>query len=324
MAKERKYIYLERIMQRAPLRAKEGTYSWKIGNSTYGVSDAIERLLVYALYVGHPNYNFFELARLNLPKKVVNNTSPELLRSSFADDHPLIELIDYDYDMIPTYADEVQGLWLDGDGKKWSFWISATDERDMLSKLKSTNPLHECKAVLKASASRYGMNFDDKTIDSAVISFFLQHGIDAMKIFSKYNFVVPKVQVVQQQYHAQGNWYGRPNKSDERAGIAGVIGILLVLVIIGLWIAVFCKVELNVLVLPLFTICYNAASLVYIGECGEKQDSLGTFFLAFCLANIVTSIVAFIMASSVNMVFVAAMNLILPAICARRRGFGSA
>lgn len=324
MAKERKYIYLEHIMQRTPLRAKEGIYSWKIGDSTYGVSDAIERLLVYALYVGHPNYNFFELARLNLPKKVVNNISPELLRSSFADDHPLIELIDYDYGMIPTYADAIQGLWVDGDGKKWSFWITAADERDMLSRLKSANPLQECKSVLKTAALRYGMNFDDKTIDSAVISFFLQHGIDDMKIFSRYNVVAPKVQVVQQQYHAQGNRSRRPSKSDERAGIAGIIGIILVLVIIGLWIAVFCKVELNVFVLPLFTICYNEASLVYIGECGEKQDSLGTFFLAFCLANIVTSIVAFCMDSGGNMIFVAAMNLILPAICARRRGFGSA
>ena len=184
MLNERKYIYLEKIMKKVPINANAGTYSWKIGDTSSGISEETERLLVYALYVGHPDYNFFELARLNLPKKVFGDSSPEVIRSSFKDDHPLIELIDYDYSMVDEFADPVQGMCIYSD-KKQSFWITLEDEKVLLSRLKDVTPWNNCKSYLRNIPARYAMTFDDETIETALSCFLCQHGIDPIGIKRK-------------------------------------------------------------------------------------------------------------------------------------------
>ncbi len=84
MSNERNYIYLEKIMKRVPIHAVAGTYIWKIGDASYKIDAAIERILVYELYTGRANNNFFELARVNLPKKYLQIQALHLsvLRSS--------------------------------------------------------------------------------------------------------------------------------------------------------------------------------------------------------------------------------------------------
>lgn len=135
MEKNPKYMYLEAIKKRVPLLAKKGYCSWRIGEETFRITSGIERMLVYALYVGKEGYNFYELARLNLPDYVSLNTNPEFLKSTFEKAHPLEDISDYDYSMIPEYADLVHGMWLEADGETWSFWITLEDEKAIMAVL---------------------------------------------------------------------------------------------------------------------------------------------------------------------------------------------
>lgn len=87
MEKNPKYMYLEAIKKRVPLHSKKGYCSWRIGDETFRITAGIERMMVYALYVGHEGYNFYELARLNLPDYVSLNANPEFLKSTFEKAH---------------------------------------------------------------------------------------------------------------------------------------------------------------------------------------------------------------------------------------------
>lgn len=171
-------------MQRVPIHATAGKYTWTIGDISSEISEETERLLVYALYVGHPDYNFFELARFNLPDKVFVDLSPELIRSSFKEDHPLIELTEYDYSMVEEFADSVQGMCI-YDDKKQSLWISQEDERTLLSWLNDNTPWQNCKFRLKVISRRYAMKLSDKILETSLINFLCQHGIDYEKVCKK-------------------------------------------------------------------------------------------------------------------------------------------
>lgn len=179
------YMFLEKTRQRVSIHAKAGVYQWIIGSDTYEIPAAIERILIYTVYVGHPDFNFYELARLNLPSEVAANKNPEFLRSSFMADHQAEDITEYDYSMIPLYSDLIEGLWLYGDGQTWSLWITADDEKAILSKLNANTPWLSCKRRLQSVVKRYSMDLDDEFITLAAKSFYIQHGIDPNLIKKK-------------------------------------------------------------------------------------------------------------------------------------------
>lgn len=313
MAKERKYMYLEKTMMRVPIRAKGGIYAWKIGNATCEISAAIERLLIYAVYIGHPRYNFFELARLNLPKKVVANTNPELIRTTFTEDHPLIELIEYDTSMIPEYADSAEGMWLDGDGKKWSFWITTEDERRLLLRLKENKPWSSCMAYIRSVAMRYAMNYDDGMLSDALVSFLIQHGVEPDTLKKKDKEYERKKNAEKEKvnsssladtrdyarkewlkYHpedrtAKNGSYQRKT-SDDGSGFVGILGIMLALAIIVVWVLMFTKTIASAAALPILTFAMMGAYDIYWTK-NKEFDGLCTFFLVFLIINLITSFV---------------------------------
>ena len=307
MQDERKYIYLEKIMKRVPIHANAGTYSWKIGDTSSVISEETERLLVYALYVGHPDYNFFELARLNLPKKVFGDSSPELIRSSFKDDHPLIELIDYDYSVVEEFADPVQGMCVYSD-KKQSLWITQEDERTLLSWLNDNTPWQNCKFRLKIISRRYAMKLDDKTLEVALINFLCQHGVDYKKIQKKDQTweekrkqdIKSKNEITQPQKvieHSFGTWEKRPIEEDNsffipRLGVARIISIVFVAIVIGLWIIMFSNIKIPFWIIPALTILVGVNAFSNDPDMGTRHNWFG-FYIIFYFLNCITSFLAF-------------------------------
>lgn len=275
MADERKYIYLEKIMKKVPIHAESGTYTWKIGDTSNGISEEMERLMVYAMYVGYPNYSFFELAKHNLSKKVFGDTSPELIRSSFKEDHPITDIVEYNYGMAEEFADAVKGMWVYGD-KKQNFWITREDEKTLLSWLNDNTPWRNCKFRLRTISRRYDLNLDDKAVETALVNFLCQHGIDQNRIYNKDSVWESKrkLEVEEERKESLANmsyqekqmsmtedecwtqmdnaglWERRilPLGSNgtffiPRLGVARIMAILFMCIAVTLWVFLFCRNE---------------------------------------------------------------------------------
>ncbi|MCR4847362.1 MAG: hypothetical protein K5920_00720 [Bacteroidales bacterium] len=179
------YMYIQPVKKKVVLRADGKDWSWVIDNKEYMLNSAIERLLVYYLYTGAYS-SFHELLRANLPKKVNTVYSPEFLKSSFAEQHPSESLKEYNSDLIPLYADPTDGMWLSGDGKSWSFWITAEDERRILETTKFTESAwSKSRLLLREVAERYGLCFDDDNLDMILECFMEQHGLDPSQVKNK-------------------------------------------------------------------------------------------------------------------------------------------
>jgi hypothetical protein len=308
MQDERKHIYLEKIMKKVPIHAEAGTYTWKIDITSNRISEETERLLVYALYVGHPDYNFFELAKNNLPKKVFGDSSPELIRSSFKDDHPLIDITEYDYDMVEAFADPVKGMWIYGD-KKQNFWITLEDEKVLLSRLKDVTPWNNCKSYLRNIPARYDMTFDDKAIETALSCFLCQHGIDHEKVKGKdYEWKVTRKQLssntsIENNQHKDehnnptGVWQKRPIEEDNaffipRLGVSRIISVVFIAIIIGLWIAIFSNIVIPFWIIPALTILVGVNAIANDPDMGTRHNWFGLYII-FYILNCITSFLAF-------------------------------
>lgn len=344
MSNERNYIYLEKIMKRVPIHAVAGTYIWKIGDASYKIDAAIERILVYELYTGRANNNFFELARVNLQKKVFANTSPALISSSFIEEHPCFDLKEYDYSIIPEYADPEKGMWLHGDGNSWSFWITLEDEKFLLSRLKDATPWNNCKSYLRSIPARYAMTLDEVSIIESLACFCKQHGIDPNSLREKdrsnkqigfqkvrereRNEWLKTSEYAKQEwlkYHPEDkekfdNAY-KPQKQEkphnqENDGkvFSGVMGVISFLALAGLWIALFSGVDMDFgfIVLPVFTASSYTFATMYFKE-SESFDKICLFFVICIALNVIASIVGWF-SSEANISGTAIFNIILSAL----------
>ena len=171
------FMYIQHSMKKVRLLADGGDWIWEIDGKEYALNPAIERLLVYYFYTG-AYAPFYELLRSNLPKKVNMAYSPECLKASFEESHPSESIETYNRDLIPEYADPVNGLWVNSDGKT-SFWISLDDERKMLFELKNTGYVwNNCLHHLRMAADRYGLQLSDEFLSQSLELFLEQHGIE--------------------------------------------------------------------------------------------------------------------------------------------------
>jgi hypothetical protein len=102
------------------------------------------------------------------------------------------------------------------------------------------------------------------------------------------------------------------NKGQKRSSESifnAAAGVVSALVVAGLWIAVFCKEDIGVFVLPLFTALMFVFSWLYMS--GSKEfDKICLFFVIFYVVNLITSIVAWFSSDS-NVSFIAISNTIL-------------
>ncbi len=290
---ERKYIYLEKIMKKVPIRAEAGTYTWRIGDTSNAIPEEVERLMVYALYVGHPDYNFFELARLNLPKKVASITSPELLRSSFHEDHPLADITEYNYGMVKEFADPEKGMLVYGD-KKANLWITREDERVLLSRLKDKTPWHNCKSYLRQIPVRYAITLDDEAIEEALANFFMQHGIDPISAYKQeesYQMTILKsgknTTNSSQMPYRFGNSFALPS-----VGFARTLAVVFMVSVIGLWIAIFSNISIPFWIIPALSLATGDAALANDPDVKKRQ---GWFivYIVFFAVNFLLSVFVF-------------------------------
>lgn len=313
MPNEKKYIYLEKIMKKVPIYAEAGTYTWKIDGTSNEISEEAERLLVYALYVGHPDYNFFELAKNNLPKKVFGDSSPELIRSSFKEDHPLIDITEYDYDMVEAFADPVKGMCIYCD-KKRKLWITREDEKELLSRLNDGTPWNNCKSYLRSVAERYAVKLDELSIIQSLVYFFIQHGVEPNSLRERDRVFIKQ--------HPKGDdvSLSAQQHSSGRISYAFVFGIILAVVIIGLWIAIFSKHDIPSILLPFITMCFIFTEDLYIKNDTTKNVGIPAFYVGFLVLNFIASIVAFCIEGSGKMALIAVLNIIAPSLYHRLRG----
>ncbi|MBR1512781.1 MAG: hypothetical protein IJ622_00645 [Bacteroidales bacterium] len=313
MPNERKYIYLEKIMKKVPIHAVNGAYTWEIGDTSSGISEEVERLLVYALYVGHPDYNFFELARLNLPKKVFGDSSPEVIRSSFKGDHPLSDITEYDYDMVETFADPVQGMCIYSD-KKQSLWITRDDERVLLSMLNDDTPWDNCKSYLRTIPERYAMKLDEVSIIQALARFCILHGVEANPLREKDRTFIKLHQ------NDSNEIFSSTKENEGHVSYAFVFGIILAIIIIGLWTAVFSRQDIPTILIPIITMGFIFTEDLYIKNDTTKNAGIPMFYIGFLVLNFIASIIAFCIEGSGKMALIAVLNIIAPSLYHRLRG----
>ena len=231
-------------------------------------------------------------------------------------------------------------MWLHGDGKSWSFWIAKEDEQILLSQLNDNMPWKSGKSYLRSVAERYAMKLDEVSIIQSLACFYKQHGIDPNSLREKDRFYKTKLQKEIQsentevREYARNEWlkyhsedkdknvdglsrsYEPQRKKDDKSSggnvSSAVAGIICALVVTGLWIALFCKVDIFVLILPVVSAMMYIAAGNYIKKC-EEFDGICYFFLIFFVVNLITSIVAFCIDASGEMGIATALNLILPA-----------
>lgn len=315
MAKETKYIYLEKTKQRVPIRAKKGFYHWKIGYDFFEISAELERVLIYAVNINYPEFNFFEWSRLNLPQEITAKTNPELLHSTFLADHPAEDLTEYNYSMIQLYANPKDGMWLYGDGKTWSFWITAEDEKELLTMLNSNSSWQSYKDYLYMVANRYSMSLNDELISQALKSFFIQHGLDpdARKKWSKQN---------SKEISDHSAWL-KANEDDGTV-IAAIIAIILAISIIITWLVMFSKNEISIILLPLFTLGFMLAGDIYLSN-NRRSSGFAVFYFIFMIANLITSFVGLATDwewSLMDNEVASGINIFVPAIYGMLKGGG--
>jgi len=311
MHKEMKYLYLEKTMQRVPLHADNGLYVWKVGENSFEISAAAEKLLVYALFSGLPNYSFFELAKQNIPKKSVAEMNPELLYTTFKEDHPLLELMEYNYDMIPLYADSTAGMWLYNDGKGCSFWITLEEEQWLLNRLQYQQPWYCCIALLREIARKHELVLSQQALSDILESFLIQHGVDSIALKGKDNGIDNKAMATSKKRKS------KKSEAEIESRLAVIFGIVCTLIITTFWTLLFCGVDIDTIILPLFSIILYYASWQYT-HYNERLDWVYVFFIIAFIANFIASIVAFCIDPSGSMGFIAFLNLFLPAFVANR------
>lgn len=83
-------------------------------------------------------------------------------------------------------------------------------------------------------------------------------------------------------------------KDDEKTFCA-VAGVVSALVVVGLWIAVFCKVELDLFILFFLPFCTASVYFfhaIYTSKCKRKKDDkFSVFVFAFYVVNIIATII---------------------------------
>lgn len=331
MEKNPKYMYLESIKKRVSLHAKKGYCSWRIGDETFRITAGIERMLVYALYVGKEGYNFYELARLNLPDYVSLNANPEFIRSSFEKAHPLEDIEDYDYSMIPEYADPVHGMWLDGDGETWSFWITLEDEKAIMAVLNDHTPWQNGLFRLRSIARRYSMNIREDLIEQSLKGFLIQHGIEPGTIRKKERAYF-KEQEAERRALAEAVPVGddangsrrRNNKSEENSTVVAsiVLGIVMSIAIVVTWVSMSMGVKVPIAGQPFHTLLMMLAMDLFFTK-SKGSVGFGIYCVAFLVASAITSLVGMLMDWELGMggnAISSAINFFTPAIYGMLRG----
>ena len=104
-----------------------------------------------------------------------------------------------------------------------------------------------------------------------------------------------------------------PNQynDDGDLGLSAFLGIILNLIIAGLWVAVFCGVEIQLFTLPLFTVAMLIASGRYFLT-SNKLDGACIFFIVAWVANLVASILSVMYCPDARTGIMAALNCIVP------------
>jgi len=317
------FMYIQQSMKKVRLVADGGDWIWEIDGRGYAINPAIERLLVYYFHTGAYT-PFYELLRSNLPKKVNMTYSPEYLKASFEELHPSESIEAYSRDLIPEYADPVNGMWVNSEGKT-SFWISLDDERKMLFELKNTGYVwNNCLHHLRMAADRYGLHLSDEFLSQSLEMFLEQHGLNPYKIRSEYyksdgdtddqsNAVQHQMNLDEQakfnevKEYASKEWAkqrhykphrGTQGKSSlETMSTEGkhIVCALLAIVTIVLWFIVFgvecTEFEFFAIVLPLVS---AVAGYVATSISGDEMRKSGVYFayIFFFAANAVTGFVA--------------------------------
>ena len=331
MEKDPKYMYLEAIKKRVPLHAKKGYCSWRIGDETVMISAGLERFLVYADYVGNYIYSFHELARLNLPDYITLDASPEFIKSSFENSHPLEDISDYDYSLIPEYGDPVHGLWLCGDGNTWSFWITLEDEKAMLAMLNDNTPWQNSMTRLRSVARRYSLNLNEDLMVQSLKGFFVQHGIDPNTIKNREGAYLMsqeakrRVQAQLAQAKAGGATpkHGKKKEPvDEGVVAAVVLGIVMSIAIVVTWVSMFMGVKVPIAGQPFHTMLMMLAMDLFFTK-SKGSVGFGIYCVAFLVASAITSLVGMLMDWKLGMggnAISSAINFFTPAIYGMLRG----
>lgn len=235
-----RYMYLERIMQRTPIRAKNGEYQWKINGKSYPIPEYAERMLIYAAYIGITGCTFFDLARKHLPKRALTNTDPELLKKTFLEDHHLIELIEYDRSIIPQCASFGNGMLVHEKKGDFGLYVDSYDEKRILSLIETSKmPFAESVNVIREIARRYSVTLGDEEFAKAAEKFFMMHGIDYDKLRKKENeylrkrIEMTKKEIENTKEYASSEWNRQhPGGTSSNSGNEGwttaafVIGLL--------------------------------------------------------------------------------------------------
>ena len=108
------------------------------------------------------------------------------------------------------------------------------------------------------------------------------------------------------------------NKPNAAHNFETVSGIIEAIIIVCLWIALFCGFEGGVILLPLLSTCFYITMGVYMNKEGEF-DWVCIFFMVFCAVNLITSIVAFCIDAGSGIGFAAVLNLLLPSVILGRK-----
>lgn len=174
------YMYLEQVLKKVELCAESEVWIWEIGDVRCEVNPGIERLLVYYFYTGKET-KFHELIRLIMPKKIMAKHSPEALKLLFEQTHHVEDIEHFDKSMVPLYADDTNGFWVNGDGK-WNLWITKDDERRILDLLKGETPWKTSVWYLQSIARKHALNLDERVLDESLSYFLMQHGLEPKNI----------------------------------------------------------------------------------------------------------------------------------------------
>ncbi|MBQ6307248.1 MAG: hypothetical protein IJK78_11840 [Bacteroidales bacterium] len=277
------YLYIQQTKKKVALVSEGDKWIWEIDGKEYILNPAIERLLAYHVYTGAYS-SFFELLRINLPKKVNMSYSPEFLRTSFEEQHPCESIDVYSRDMIPAYADPKSGMWLSSDGNT-GFWITAMDEQMILSDIKERQfPLSFCKTRIKNAASRYGLRLDDEAVSNAVNSFMTQHGLSTGRLI--YEEKCGKEVTSKKQKNPIKDGVTPPN------GAVIAVGFIVMALLALYWGVTFSGTNIGVALIPLvllaFAISFEGAGV------GNIRKFCAIQYIALFSANAITALLAII------------------------------
>lgn len=291
---ESDYIYLEPLKKRTKLLAKDGKWTWDIHGNIVAIDESVERLLVYLAHVGNTGeWNFFQLLNANLPKKVALGFSPEYLKGTFKAYHPF-EDAEFRREEVGLIADKETGMYVCGDGKKWSLWLTAGDERILLNRVKSgQTPWTSCKGYMETVASRYGLALSKEDIDHCANSFLMQHGFSPAMAKSREAGLVAAARLKQQK---KGT--AKPVKNPIKDGVTPTngavvfVGFLVMAALIFYWTLTFNGVDLGVFLFPFLSALI--AIMVEANGVGNIRKFCAIQYMVLFAGNIITAILAII------------------------------